>query len=164
MFFANRPIEERIERPPLLFELLLKTANPLLVRCRRKTMELGERHRISFAELGQLLSLIRGVLRRYIEQVVADEDAREVDSERSRRRFHRHHDLRLPRRRRIATRSGQVGFEAHGGDRPRTEAHQFTSRYHSSGYSELQQIDIWRIGKTKNLPTLRDGRAARDRY
>jgi hypothetical protein len=37
MFFANRPIEERIERPPLLFELLLKTANPLLVRRRRKS-------------------------------------------------------------------------------------------------------------------------------
>jgi hypothetical protein len=77
-FLGDRPIEERIEGLPVLLQLRLKAANVPLVRL-RQYLKFRERRHVAFSELGQALAVFRCVVARNVQEVVAHEDAREID-------------------------------------------------------------------------------------
>ena len=76
----ERPIEEWVEGLPVVVELRLEARNPLvLLRTpARQRAQVGDRRDVVLAELGQALAVDRGVLALGVEEVVSDEDAREV--------------------------------------------------------------------------------------
>ena len=74
--FDERPVEEWIERLPVLVELGLEAGDALfaLRTAFGNGAEIGDRRHVVAAELGQTLAINRRVLALRIEQVVADED------------------------------------------------------------------------------------------
>jgi len=74
---SRSPVEQRVECLPVILELRLKAGN--LVVPIHQLPEFGEGRHVRLPEGGELLPILRRFLSRDIEQVVADEDAGQID-------------------------------------------------------------------------------------
>src|SRR4029079_16876253 len=75
---ADRPIEERLKRLPVLVELSLKIANAFRIWLIEHQQFRGRRL-VGPPKLGETFAVFRGMLARYVEQIVAHENSGEID-------------------------------------------------------------------------------------
>ena len=76
-FFRERPVEQWIERLPILIEPLLQADNALVAFVARSSQipQIGDRGQVHPPEFFELLAIFGSVLASGVEQVVAHEDA-----------------------------------------------------------------------------------------
>jgi hypothetical protein len=75
---GNGPVEQSLERPPVLIELRFQAANPVGLGF-VEYQELSDGRLVGAPKLCQTLAILRCVLTSHVEQVVTHEDAGKVD-------------------------------------------------------------------------------------